>query len=325
MKTSARVYRLENSENNVLAMANVTVNDEFVLHNLRVVNSKNGEFVQFPAVRDENGEYSDVIFPITADARKQIVDEVLKRFKEPIATAELQMIGKFEEENGIIEEERVTAVNESSGLYWMKSDIPTTEFYRRIDDAKAYFDETNAKNFKPNENSAEAVTPSSISVSLKSVNGKKLKAVGQVVLDDSVVIKDVRVYSGNKEPFVQMPSYLNKYGEYRDYANAVTSDAYYRMKDAVLDKYNSIAQIQGATKNQLGNKADLRSMHGLDSEYAKMITDRLKENGIKYNAIFGQKTVITINKEQLPKYKEIADTVREQFERADTECMEPEM
>jgi stage V sporulation protein G len=66
--------------NKVCAIASVVLDDQFVIHDLRVVNGDKGLFVAMPSRKLPNGEFRDICHPINTDARNMIQDAVLAQF-----------------------------------------------------------------------------------------------------------------------------------------------------------------------------------------------------------------------------------------------------
>lgn len=66
--------------NKVCAIASVVLDDEFVIHDLRVVNGDKGLFVAMPSRKLPNGEFRDICHPINTDARNMIQEAVLAQF-----------------------------------------------------------------------------------------------------------------------------------------------------------------------------------------------------------------------------------------------------
>jgi len=64
------------------AVASVTLDGEFVIHDVRVVEGHNGLFVAMPSRKTPEGEFRDIAHPITPDARERIQSAVLKAFGE---------------------------------------------------------------------------------------------------------------------------------------------------------------------------------------------------------------------------------------------------
>ena len=82
--TEVEIYKLTDSK--TLALASITLNNEFVITGLKVVDGANGLFVAMPSKKNtnENSEkqYSDIPFPITKQARETIQSAVLDKFNE---------------------------------------------------------------------------------------------------------------------------------------------------------------------------------------------------------------------------------------------------
>ncbi len=66
--------------NKVCAIASVVIDDQFVVHDLRVVNGDKGLFVAMPSRKLPNGEFRDICHPINTDARNKIQAAVLDQF-----------------------------------------------------------------------------------------------------------------------------------------------------------------------------------------------------------------------------------------------------
>lgn len=83
--TGVRVYPVKVSKKiNLLANVQIELNDEFVVTGLKVLDSKNGEFVVFPSEKWKDDEYHDIAFPITKEAREMICDAVLDAYHEKL-------------------------------------------------------------------------------------------------------------------------------------------------------------------------------------------------------------------------------------------------
>jgi len=62
------------------AYVSVTFNECFVVHNMKVIEGKNGIFVAMPSRKTNKGEFKDVAHPINSDFRNHLQDEVLTAF-----------------------------------------------------------------------------------------------------------------------------------------------------------------------------------------------------------------------------------------------------
>ncbi len=51
------------------AIASITLDNEFVVHDIRVIDGNNGLFVAMPSKRTPDGEFRDIAHPINSDTR----------------------------------------------------------------------------------------------------------------------------------------------------------------------------------------------------------------------------------------------------------------
>jgi len=67
--------------NKVCAIASIVLDDEFVVHDLRVVNGDKGLFVAMPSRKLPSGEFRDICHPISTESRTLIQQTVLAEFE----------------------------------------------------------------------------------------------------------------------------------------------------------------------------------------------------------------------------------------------------
>ncbi|TYP51660.1 septation regulator SpoVG [Thermosediminibacter litoriperuensis] len=77
--TDVRIRRVEN-EGRMKAIVSVTFDDEFVVHDIRIIEGEKGLFIAMPSRRTPNGQFRDVAHPINSAARAKIQDAVLKQY-----------------------------------------------------------------------------------------------------------------------------------------------------------------------------------------------------------------------------------------------------
>ena len=99
--TKVQVYARGDGKN-TLGYAHITLGDTYVVKNLRIVKGKKGVFVGMPSNRTKRGEYIDVFFPITQDARvyltRAIIDEFAKEFPDIMQGLNVYGVGEEPEE-----------------------------------------------------------------------------------------------------------------------------------------------------------------------------------------------------------------------------------
>jgi len=74
------------------AIASITIDNEFVVREIKVIESQKGLFVAMPSKKKLNGEHKDIAHPINQGARDKIESAVLDKYNstddEPVASAE---------------------------------------------------------------------------------------------------------------------------------------------------------------------------------------------------------------------------------------------
>ncbi|AUS07533.1 septation protein spoVG [Laceyella sacchari] len=91
--TDVRLRRV-NREGRMRAIASITIDSEFVVHDIRVIDGNNGMFVAMPSKRTPDGEFRDIAHPISPLSREKIEAAVL---------AEYHRAGELEAEHGSLD------------------------------------------------------------------------------------------------------------------------------------------------------------------------------------------------------------------------------
>ena len=79
--TNVNMRKVE-SEGRVKALASVTIDDDFVVHEIKVVESRGKTFIAMPSKRNANGEFKDIAHPINNQTRSQIEEVILNKYRE---------------------------------------------------------------------------------------------------------------------------------------------------------------------------------------------------------------------------------------------------
>lgn len=70
------------------AVASFTIDDAFIVHDVKVIEGTNGNFIAMPSKQAPNGEYRDIVHPKHNEAREQITAAVLEAYEKEVATQE---------------------------------------------------------------------------------------------------------------------------------------------------------------------------------------------------------------------------------------------
>ncbi|ACV57240.1 septation regulator SpoVG [Alicyclobacillus acidocaldarius] len=77
--TDVRLRRVA-SEGRMKAIASITIDSEFVVHDIRVIDGNNGMFVAMPSKKTPDGEFRDIAHPISSSTRQKIQEAVLAAY-----------------------------------------------------------------------------------------------------------------------------------------------------------------------------------------------------------------------------------------------------
>ena len=79
--TDVRVRKLD-AEGKMKAIASITIDDEFVIHDIKVIEGKEGLFIAMPSRKGADGQYRDIAHPINADTRSVIQKLIIDRYEQ---------------------------------------------------------------------------------------------------------------------------------------------------------------------------------------------------------------------------------------------------
>lgn len=69
-------------EGKLKAIASVTFDDEFVVHDIKVIDGQNGLFIAMPSRKIGNGEFRDVAHPLSSETRTKIRDAIFAEYEK---------------------------------------------------------------------------------------------------------------------------------------------------------------------------------------------------------------------------------------------------
>lgn len=79
--TNVKITKVESSTK-VKGIASITIDDSFVIHEIKILESEKGLFVSMPSRRLPSGEFKDIAHPINAEARELIQKAVLNEYEK---------------------------------------------------------------------------------------------------------------------------------------------------------------------------------------------------------------------------------------------------
>ena len=79
--TDVRVRKVA-KEGKMKAVVSITLDDEFVVHDIKVIEGEKGVFIAMPSRKASDGEYRDIAHPINSETRDKIQKLILKKYEE---------------------------------------------------------------------------------------------------------------------------------------------------------------------------------------------------------------------------------------------------
>lgn len=82
--TDVRVRKIT-KEGKMKAVVSITLDDEFVVHDIKVIEGEKGLFIAMPSKKATDGEYRDIAHPINSAARDTIQRIILESYEKALA------------------------------------------------------------------------------------------------------------------------------------------------------------------------------------------------------------------------------------------------
>ena len=86
--TDVRIRPVEKADAKMKAVASITIDGEFVVHDIKVIQGNDKLFIAMPSKKDGNGDFKDIAHPINTATRTKIQDAVLTKYEEVIGNTE---------------------------------------------------------------------------------------------------------------------------------------------------------------------------------------------------------------------------------------------
>lgn len=78
--TDIRIRKVD-KEGKMKAVVSITIDEEFVVHDIKVIEGEKGMFIAMPSRKAADGEYRDVAHPINSDTRERIQQLILEKYQ----------------------------------------------------------------------------------------------------------------------------------------------------------------------------------------------------------------------------------------------------
>ena len=81
--TDVRVRKMT-QDSKMKAIVSITIDDEFVVHDIKVIEGEKGLFIAMPSKKANDGEYRDIAHPINSEPRDRIQSIILDSYEKAL-------------------------------------------------------------------------------------------------------------------------------------------------------------------------------------------------------------------------------------------------
>lgn len=86
--TDVRIRKIA-SEGKMKAIVSVTFDEQFVVHDIKVIEGQSGLFIAMPSRKTPDGEFKDIAHPINTETREKIQEAILGEYEKVKNTEEV--------------------------------------------------------------------------------------------------------------------------------------------------------------------------------------------------------------------------------------------
>lgn len=81
--TDVRIRKVE-KEGKMRAVVSITIDEEFVVHDIKIIEGEKGLFIAMPSRKAADGEYRDIAHPINSNTREHIQRIILEKYQQEV-------------------------------------------------------------------------------------------------------------------------------------------------------------------------------------------------------------------------------------------------
>ena len=79
--TDVRIRKVD-KEGKMKAVVSITIDNEFVVHDIKIIEGEKGLFIAMPSRKATDGEYRDIAHPISSSTRDMLQNLILSKYQE---------------------------------------------------------------------------------------------------------------------------------------------------------------------------------------------------------------------------------------------------
>lgn len=83
--TDVRIRLVKKEDSKLKAVASITIDDAFAIHDIKIVEGSDGCFIAMPSRKTAEGEYRDMAHPINAEARTALINVIMDAYTKALS------------------------------------------------------------------------------------------------------------------------------------------------------------------------------------------------------------------------------------------------
>ena len=86
--SDVRIRFVKKEDSKLKAVASITIDDCFVVHDIKIIDGNDGPFIAMPSRKTNDGEFKDIAHPLNTETREELKNVILAAYSEESAKAE---------------------------------------------------------------------------------------------------------------------------------------------------------------------------------------------------------------------------------------------
>ena len=82
--TDIRIRKVAADGSKLKAVASVIIDDCFAIHDIKIIDGAEGDFIAMPSRKTPSGEFKDIVHPINTETREALKQLILKAYNESV-------------------------------------------------------------------------------------------------------------------------------------------------------------------------------------------------------------------------------------------------
>ncbi len=85
--TEIRIRLLKKDDTKLKAVATLTIDNCFVIHDIKVIENEDACFIAMPSKKTPTGEFKDIVHPLNTETREMLSKMIIEEYRKAVAAA----------------------------------------------------------------------------------------------------------------------------------------------------------------------------------------------------------------------------------------------